>query len=271
MIRRSDRIPDTIVGLSRFQQVVVHQGRIERFFLDNIKKYSKDTIHVERATLPESISIDESSVDDDDAYPVTVKLRALSEEEATPPQVPTGSKASDGLFRSNLMSADDEDERLVKKVQDRGADSEVVHAKYVIGCDGARSWTRRQLGLELQGEATDFIWGVLDIIPITDFPDIRMRCAIHSAESGSLMVIPREKKLVRLYIQLKEVTPDANGRADKSKITPSTILGAAQKILSPYKLDYEYCDWWTAYQVSRHALTRIHLTLHFPVLPRVPL
>lgn len=83
--------------------------------------------------------------------------------------------------------------------------------------------------------------------------DIRMRCAIHSAENGSLMVIPRENKMVRLYIQLKEVTPDASGRADRSKITPEIILNAAQRILSPYKLDYEYCDWWTAYQVRSPA------------------
>ncbi|MBE3050190.1 FAD-dependent monooxygenase [Candidatus Bathyarchaeota archaeon] len=253
MIHRSDRIPDTIVGLSRFQQVVVQQGRVERFFLDNIKKYSGDTIRVERGVLPESITIDEASVEDDDAYPVTVALRQLSEEESTPEQKQTGSKAvSDGLFRSNLLDADDQDEFLLKKVKERGAESEVVHAKYVIGADGARSFTRRQLGLELEGEATDHIWGVLDIIPITDFPDIRMRCAIHSAEHGSLMIIPREKKMVRLYIQLKEVTPDpTTGRADTSKITPETILGAAQKIISPYKLDYEYCDWWTAYQIGQ--------------------
>lgn len=32
--------------------------------------------------------------------------------------------------------------------------------------------------------------------------DIRMRCAIHSEKCGSVMVIPRENKLVRLYIQL---------------------------------------------------------------------
>jgi len=37
VIRRSNRIPDTIPGISRFQQVVLHQGRIERFFLDTIK------------------------------------------------------------------------------------------------------------------------------------------------------------------------------------------------------------------------------------------
>ncbi|KAI9896356.1 hypothetical protein N3K66_008528 [Trichothecium roseum] len=254
IIRRSDRIPDTIVGLSRFQQIVLHQGRIERFFLENIKKYSNDEIRVERAVLPESLTIDESKVDDDSAYPVTVKLRQLSDEEATPAQQVSASKVSDGLFRSNLVYSD-ENEDLIKKTQERDAPSETVHAKYVIGCDGARSWTRQQLGFELQGEATDFIWGVMDIIPITDFPDIRMRCAIHSAENGSLMVIPRENRLVRLYIQLKEVAPDASGRADRSKITPESIFGAAQKILSPYKLDYEYCDWWTAYQIGQRVGT----------------
>jgi phenol 2-monooxygenase len=94
-----------------------------------------------------------------------------------------------------------------------------------------------------------------DIIPITDFPDIRMRCAVHSASSGSLMVIPRENKLVRLYIQLTEIKPDASGRADRSQITPDTIIKAAQKILTPYKLMYKYCDWWTAYQIGQRVGT----------------
>ncbi|KAI1101462.1 putative phenol 2-monooxygenase [Jackrogersella minutella] len=254
MIRRSDRIPDSIVGLSRFQQCVLHQGRIERFFLDNIKKYSKDTIQVERGVLPESLEIDETQIEDESAYPVTVKLRYLTEEESVPEQQVNGSNVSDGLFRSSLIHEDDEDE-LIRKSRSRAGTGEIVHAKYVIGCDGARSWTRRALGFELQGEATDFIWGVLDIIPITDFPDIRMRCAIHSVEDGSLMVIPRENKMVRLYIQLKEVTPDASGRADRSKITPELILSAAKKILNPYKIDYEYCDWWTAYQIGQRVGT----------------
>ncbi|KPM44200.1 Phenol 2-monooxygenase [Neonectria ditissima] len=260
VIRRSDRIPDTIVGLSRFQQIVLHQGRMERFFLDNIKKYSKDGIKVERAVLPESLHIDEAKLHDAAAYPVTVTLRHLTDDEATPAQQPTASKtqASDGLFRSNLVFGDeaaDDNDALLRKARDRDAAGEVVHAKYVLGCDGARSWVRRQISLELQGEASDFIWGVMDIIPKTDFPDIRMRCAIHSAENGSLMIIPRENKLVRLYIQLKEVTPDASGRADRSKISPDLIFKAAQNIISPYTLNYEYCDWWTAYQIGQRVGT----------------
>jgi len=91
----------------------------------------------------------------------------------------------------------------------------------------------------------------MDIVPITDFPDIRCRCMVHSKEDGSLMNIPRENKLTRLYIQLKEIKPDSSGRTDRSKITPDVIIKAAQKILSPYKLDYKYVDWLTGYQIGQ--------------------
>lgn len=80
---------------------------------------------------------------------------------------------------------------------------------------------------------------------------------IHSASHGSLMIIPRENKLVRLYIQLKEVAKSGDGgRFDRSKITPELIFNAAKKIISPYKLDYHYCDWWTAYQIGQRVGNR---------------
>ncbi|KAF1913433.1 FAD binding domain-containing protein [Ampelomyces quisqualis] len=253
IIHRSARVPDVPVGLSRFQQVVLHQGRIERFFLDHIKKHSKDALRVERAVMPESLSVSEDCDNHSmDNYPITVQLRHLTEEEAKPAQSKS-SEVNDGLFRSNL--AEDDTDDLIAKSREKEGKLEIVKAKYMVGCDGAHSWTRRQLGFRLEGEPTDFIWGVLDIIPITDFPDIRMRCAIHSASSGSMMVIPRENKLVRLYIQLTEIKPDASGRADRSQITPDTIIKAAQKIMAPYHLTYQYCDWWTAYQIGQRVGT----------------
>ena len=254
VLRRSDRVPDVPPGLSRFTQVVLHQGRIERFFLDHIKKHSKDQLRVERAVMPESLEIDAERWNDHSAdnYPIKVQLRHLTEEEAAPAQA-KGQTVGDGLFRSNLV--DDDTDDLIKKGRDNQGASETVRAKYMVGCDGAHSWTRRQLGFQLEGEPTDYIWGVLDIVPITDFPDIRNRCAVHSASSGSLMVIPREEKLVRLYIQLTEIKPDASGRADRSKITPDTIIKAAQKILAPYSLTFKYCDWFTAYQIGQRVGT----------------
>ncbi|KAB5511367.1 FAD binding domain protein [Coniochaeta sp. 2T2.1] len=249
LIRRSDRIPDTIPGISRFQQLVLHQGRIERFFLDSLKEHSD--IRVERGVMPQSLELDESAVEDYDAHPIKVVLQHLTEEELTPVQskATAGKAVSDGLFRSNL-APDDTEELLNKAANNRAGTQETIEAKYMLGCDGAHSWTRKQLGYSLEGEQTDYIWGVLDIIPITDFPDIRQRCAIHSANSGSVMVIPRENKLVRLYIQMTQVEKGGIP-VDRSNITPDMILKSAQRILAPYKLDYEYCDWWTAYQIGQ--------------------
>jgi phenol 2-monooxygenase len=259
-LQRSNRIPDTIPGLSRFQQIVLHQGRIERFFLDSIKEHSD--IRVERGVLPTSFDFDEAKADDFEDYPISVTLRTLAEEESTPQQRQQHQRSSDGqqtviedgLFRSNLVADDTED--LIQAAEAKGNrnSNEVEHikAKFLVGCDGAHSWVRRQVGFSLEGSSTDYIWGVLGIVPITDFPDIRHRCAIHSADAGSLMVIPRENKLVRLYIQLQATDSQKNGsKADRSWITPEIILQSAQRIMHPYKLDYAYCDWWTAYQIGQ--------------------
>lgn len=81
-----------------------------------------------------------------------------------------------------------------------------------------------------------------------------MRCAIHSESSGSVMVIPRENKLVRLYIQLTTTNvEDGSGskKFDRSTITPETIIASAQRIIQPYKIEYRYLDWWTAYQIGQ--------------------
>lgn len=64
------------------------------------------------------------------------------------------------------------------------------------------------------------------------------------------MTVPRENRLNRLYIQLSE-----EGRNyDRSQITHELMLKRAQEILKPYSLDFKYCDWWSAYQVSFNTL-----------------
>lgn len=217
----------------------------------------KAQIRVEHGVLPTSLAIDDSLCDDPDAYPLTIELRHLTEDEATPRQKATsanGQAVQDGIFRSNLSPDDTADMiKLSNTIADKAGRTETVKAKYMLGADGAHSWTREQLGFKLQGDSTDYIWGVLDVIPITDFPDIRMRCAIHSESSGSVMVIPRESKLVRLYIQLTTTNQDGQGaqKYDRSQITPETIIASAQRIMRPYKIDYRYLDWWTAYQIGQ--------------------
>lgn len=139
-----------------------------------------------------------------------------------------------------------------------------VRSKYLVGADGAHSMVRRCMGLSLEGESLDHIWGVVDLIVDTDFPDIRRRCAIHSP-AGSVMVIPRERiatgdYLTRLYVQVPgDVDPDndqqpGDTRARRSKVTEKTIFDNAAKAFKPYYIRPKTdgaVDWWAAYQIGQ--------------------
>ncbi|KAJ5385000.1 Monooxygenase FAD-binding [Penicillium concentricum] len=121
-----------------------------------------------------------------------------------------------------------------------------VNAKYVVGCDGARSWVRTRLGLELEGDHMNENWGVIDVIPATNFPDIRKRCIIKS-EAGHLMIIPREERMVRFYVQL---SPGA-AALFKADYHPETLVTIVKDILHPYSFEAPYTEWSTIYTVGQ--------------------
>ena len=127
---------------------------------------------------------------------------------------------------------------------------ETIHARYVVGCDGARSEVRRSLGLKLQGDSARQLWGVMDILAVTDFPDIRLKCAIQSANNGSLLIIPREGGfMVRMYIELDELAE--NERAADRNVSSDALIARAQDILAPYSLDVKQVAWWSAYEIGQ--------------------
>ncbi len=128
--------------------------------------------------------------------------------------------------------------------------TETIHARYVVGCDGARSKVRAALGLSLKGEAARQLWGVMDVLPFTDFPDIRLKAAIQSAGDGSILIIPREGGyMVRLYIELDALHGDE--RASDRDLSPEILIAKAQAILAPYSLDVKEVAWWSAYEIGQ--------------------
>lgn len=152
-----------------------------------------------------------------------------------------------------------------------------ARAKYLVGADGAHSVVRRRMGLDLVGETTDHIWGVVDFVVETDFPDIRKRCAIHS-DAGSVMIIPRERiqggeYLTRLYVQTTEEVSveslDQNVEGEKQmskmrrgRITLDSILRQAQRVFEPYEIgvkDGTQVDWWAAYQIGQRMTSKFSL------------
>jgi len=125
-----------------------------------------------------------------------------------------------------------------------------VRAKYVVGCDGARSAVRQSIGRELQGDTANHAWGVMDILAVTDFPDIRLKAAIQSGSRGNILVIPREGGyLVRLYVDLGEVDP--NDRAAVRGMQPDQVIAIARRELHPYTLDVKEIAWFSVYEVGQ--------------------
>jgi len=146
-----------------------------------------------------------------------------------------------------------------------------VRTKYLVGGDGAHSRVRKSMGLSLEGETSDHIWGVCDFVADTDFPDIRNRSAVHS-EAGSIMVIPREQiatgeYLTRLYVQVpgdvdakadRTTTPEDekknSSKKKRAEVTLEYIFQQANAVFAPYKINIKedtVPDWYAAYQIGQ--------------------
>jgi 2-polyprenyl-6-methoxyphenol hydroxylase-like FAD-dependent oxidoreductase len=212
---RSGRVQDVEDGLSEFPHVILNQARVHDFYLDVMRK-SPARLEPDYSRRVLDLTIAPSSgdceLDGAGAYPVTVRLERLD-------------PSHEGQVES-------------------------VKARFVVGCDGARSAVRQSLGRALQGDSANQAWGVMDVLAVTDFPDIRIKSAIHSANEGSLLIIPREGGyLVRLYVELDKL--NANERISNLNITTDHLVAAARRILRPYALEVKEIAWWSVYEIGQ--------------------
>ncbi len=133
---------------------------------------------------------------------------------------------------------------------DRRGRDETVRARYVVGCDGSRSSVRQAIGRSLVGDVANQAWGVMDVLAVTDFPDIRLKSVIHSANEGNVLIIPREGGyLVRFYIELDKLRPDQH--LTTNDITTGQLIAAANRIIHPYTLDVKDIAWWSVYEIGQ--------------------
>jgi phenol 2-monooxygenase (NADPH) len=207
---RSGWVKDVEDGLSEFPHVVLNQARVHDFYLDAMRRSA--------AKLE----------------PYYGRRVVGLEPEAD---------GKDGAERRTIVSL----ERTESPHQGR---SETIKARYVIGCDGARSIVRTYIGRELHGDSANHAWGVMDVLAITDFPDIRCKSFIQSASDGTILLIPREGGyLFRLYVELAEL--EVGERVAALNVTLDQLIARAQRIFSPFKLDVKEIPWWSVYEVGQ--------------------
>jgi phenol 2-monooxygenase len=94
------------------------------------------------------------------------------------------------------------------------------------------------------GDSSNAIWGVMDIFPRTNFPDIRKKATVHS-KNGSIVVIPREGGfMVRFYVQMPAGT-------DPKQVTIAGLHQRAASILEGYEFEVQHTFWWSAYSIGQ--------------------
>ncbi|WP_296059487.1 FAD-dependent monooxygenase [uncultured Amphritea sp.] len=215
-IRLTHKIADARAGLSEFTHGIVNQARLHELLVDGMERsVTHLSPHYSRELV--EMNIDDNLTQNLDAYPITATF---------------------------------------KRTDDAGAGkTETVRARYVVGCDGARSKVRKSMNIPLQGDSANKAWGVMDILLITDFPDIRVKSFIQSKDHGAVMTIPREGGyLCRFYVELDLL--DKDKRAADVRLNEHDIIAKAQKIFHPYTLDVKEVAWWSIYEVGQRIAER---------------
>lgn len=66
-------------------------------------------------------------------------------------------------WNTELTSFEQRDGMVIANMMNAGGDPETVNAKYMVGCDGAKSLVRHNLGLEFSGSTFDRMFYVADV------------------------------------------------------------------------------------------------------------
>jgi len=215
-IKRTHKIPDARIGLSEFAHGIVNQARLHELLLEGMKNSVTHIVpHYSRRLL--ELDVDANLTQDINAHPITARFEQSDDSQS--PKV------------------------------------ETVRARYVVGCDGARSSVRKSLSIALEGDSANKAWGVMDLLLVTDFPDIRVKSFIQSKQHGAVMTIPREGGyLVRFYVELGLLEKDQ--RASNLNLKAEDVIAKAQQILHPYTLDVKEVAWWSIYEVGQRVAER---------------
>ncbi len=130
-----------------------------------------------------------------------------------------------------------------------------VKARYVVGCDGAHSTVRQAIGCHPVGDKANHAWGVMDVLAVTDFPDVRTKCVIQSHDGGSILLIPREGGfLARWYVDLGVVPEHDDGAIRRTPL--EQVIERANQIIHPYTLDVRDVPWHSVYEVGHRVTDR---------------
>jgi phenol 2-monooxygenase (NADPH) len=230
-IVRYGRVQDVEDGLSEFPHMILNQARVHDFYL-SVMRNSPNRLEPNYSRRLLGLEIDRAEQGDGAlTHPVTASLELL----------------------------DPEHQGQIEKVK----------ARYVVGCDGARSAVRQSLGRLLHGDSANQAWGVMDVLAVTDFPDIRFKALIQSGSEGNIVLIPREGGyLVRIYVELDKLSESE--RVAGRNITVDHLIAATQRILRPHTFEVKEVAWWSVYDIGQRLCDKFDDVPEEQIATRLP-
>ncbi|TDZ19572.1 Aromatic hydroxylase fmpF [Colletotrichum orbiculare MAFF 240422] len=215
-ISRSIHYPAAVVDLLQPYILLCHQGMIEAVFIDDLRRSG---VEVQRN-------------------------RSFQTYEAL----------DDGSLRIECGVGPEEEQQQQQQQQKQSpktTKTTTIHAEYLVGCDGARSLVRKSIpDTYAQGTPHTSVWGVLDGELDTDFPDIWSKTVVFSERHGSVLIIPRERNMTRLYIEMKEASTSS------AALGEAYVMEQARLILAPYRVGWRSVEWFGNYRVAQRVAAR---------------
>ena len=229
-IVRHGRIQDVEDGLSEFPHVILNQARVHDFYLD-VMRNSASRLEPHYSPPPARPARRDRSAGDTPSHPVTVRLERI-----------------DPAHQGQI---------------------ETVKARMSWVATAREAPCASRSGANCAGDSASQAWGVMDVLAVTDFPDIRIKSLIQSAHEGSILLIPREGGyLVRIYVELDKL--NANERVSSRNITIDRLIAAAQRIFRPYTLDVKEVAWWSVYEIGQRLCDKFDDVPDAEVASRLP-
>ena len=112
---------------------MLHQGGVEQIFEEAMTERG---LKVQRSTVPTAIEMSENAENLQDPRAFAIKVRRVRNLHGYP--------VLQGLLgQVTLEHLDREEEKY-----------EIVNARFMLGSDGAHSWVRRALGINVDGDST---------------------------------------------------------------------------------------------------------------------
>jgi 2-polyprenyl-6-methoxyphenol hydroxylase-like FAD-dependent oxidoreductase len=228
-VQRRGIVQDVEDGLSPYPHVILSQARVHDFYLE-IMRNSPSRLEPHYARRLKTVHVDVAS-GSKNTHPVTATFERAEAE--------------------------------------RGGAIETIKARYVVGCDGARSQVRQSIGRALSGDSANQAWGVMDVLAVTDFPDIRKKALVQSDSEGTLLIIPREgSHMVRIYVELDKLRADE--RVAARNITLERLIAAAQRIFKPYTFEVKETPWWSVYEIGQRLCDKFDDVPEAEIASRTP-